>query len=73
MHLYLYFLCLHLCLLQALLVKRALQYLGVSVAQAPSTYWNLPKHLNQSREEAAALYAEEDAFWLHNTSKVTSS
>ena len=55
--------------LQAQLVMKALQYLGVPVAPAPSAYWNLPRQLNQSREEAAALYAEEDNFWLHNTTK----
>ena len=52
-------------LAQVLLVKKALQLLGVQVASVPSTYWNLPKHLNQSREEAAALYATEDRFWRH--------
>ena len=54
--------------LQVQLVKKALQYLGVTAAPAPSFLWNLPKHLNQTREEAAALYAKEDSFWRHNTS-----
>ena len=54
--------------LQVQLVRKALRYLGVSAAPAPSFLWNLPKHLNQTREEAAAHYAKEDAFWRHNTS-----
>lgn len=53
--------------LQEKLVTRALQYLHVPLTAGPTTFWNYPKHMGMSQEEAAAIYAEEDELWQHGT------